>query len=92
MGKKISIIIMGVNYFGLMAPAGRIRNLIAPLLNTSELSVSNFIINAQEFESDSSKIEIKKMTIDSKNMQDIKSCLNFFSEKLQVSLEMLKKV
>ena len=60
MGKKISIIIMGVNYFGLMAPAGRIRNLIAPLLNTSELSVSNFIINAQEFESDSSKIEIKK--------------------------------
>jgi glycosyltransferase involved in cell wall biosynthesis len=71
MSDNINIIILGENYFGTMASAQRVRNLFEPLLNIPKIKISNIIINAQEFEIDSSKVTIKKLKYNYKNIFSI---------------------
>jgi glycosyltransferase involved in cell wall biosynthesis len=71
MGRGINIIILGVNYFGNMAPTQRVRNLFEPFLNKPGLTVSNMIINANEYEIDSGEVAIEKLKYNYKNIFSI---------------------
>ena len=71
MDKKINIIILGVNYFGMMASSQRVRNLFGPLLHKPELSVSNISINAYVLEVGSSKVALEKLNYNYKNIFSI---------------------
>lgn len=56
MAEKTNIVILGVDYFGTMASAQRVRNLFDPLLDIPMLKVSNIIINESDKEIVTSKV------------------------------------
>lgn len=65
---KINIIILGVNYFGLMASSQRVKNLFQPLLTNSNYCVSNLIINSDIRDESSLNITKKVLRYNYKNI------------------------